>query len=308
VRWTPGQLPDLTKRVAVVTGGNSGIGFHTARHLAEHGASVVLACRNTAAADTAAERIRSASPAAQVAVAELDLASIESVRSFAAAWDGPLDLLINNAGVMAPPRRRTTQDGFELQFGTNHLGHFVLTGLLLDALRDSEHGARVITVASVAHLGGTEEVLDANAGAADGGYNAQRTYSNSKLANLLFALQLHREFTERGLPMTSTAAHPGVSATGLVGDAQGMGANPFIRIFAPPMMRLVTQGANAGSRAVLYAATAAEPGSYTGPQLLGETRGRIGPARLSAQARDEKLARRLWQVSEELTGFRYNWP
>lgn len=303
--WTPGQLPDLTKRVAVVTGGNSGIGFHTARHLAEHGARVVLACRNTAAAEAAAERLRARNPAGEIGVGELDLASIASVRAFAAAWDGPLDLLINNAGVMAPPRRRTTADGFELQFGTNHLGHFVLTGLLLDALRDSEHGARVVTVSSVAHLGGTDAVVDGNAGP---GYDAQQTYSNSKLANLLFALQLHREFTAHGLPNTSTAAHPGVSATGLVGDSQGMGANPLIRTLAPPVMRIFTQGANAGSRAVLYAATEAEPGSYTGPQLLGETRGRIGPARLSAQARDEKLARRLWQVSEELTGLRYSWP
>jgi NAD(P)-dependent dehydrogenase (short-subunit alcohol dehydrogenase family) len=304
VRWTAAELPDLTKRTAVVTGANSGIGFHTARELAAHGARVVLACRNVASGEAAAGRIRAGGAAdADIDVQELDLSSMASVRAFGEAWDGPLDLLINNAGVMAPPKFTTTADGFELQFGTNHLGHFVLTGLLLPALI-AEAGGRVVTVASIAHHGATAGVLDANVG---NSYNPQKTYSNSKLANLLFALQLHREFVGHDLPVTSTAAHPGVSATGLVGDRQGMGASWLMRNVAPAFVKVFTQSATAGARASLFAATDAEPGSFTGPQLIGQTRGRIGPAKLSAQAQDEKLARKLWHVSEELTGFRYTW-
>jgi NAD(P)-dependent dehydrogenase (short-subunit alcohol dehydrogenase family) len=300
VRWTPSQLPDLSGRTAIVTGGNSGIGFHTARQLAAHGARVVMACRNLDAARSAAAAMRAGDA---VTVAKLDLSSAASVRNFAEVWDGPLHLLVNNAGVMAPPKLSMTEDGFEKQFGTNHLGHFVLTGLLLPALIESGAG-RVVTVASVAHHGGTEDVLEGNLG---GPYNAQQAYSNSKLANLLFAMELHRELTAHELPVTSTAAHPGVSATGLVADPEGMGSNPFIRVVGPLFVKVFTQSARAGSRSVLYAATEARPGSYTGPQLLGETRGPIGPARLAPLAQDEKLARRLWQVSEEMTGLRYAW-
>lgn len=310
--WTPGQLPDLSKRVAIVTGGNSGIGFHVARELAAHGARVVLACRDVGAGREAAERISGGASGGvsgdvvvrDVEVAELDLASMDSVRHFAGGWEGPLDLLVNNAGVMAPPRRAHTRDGFELQFGTNHLGHFVLTGLLLPALLAAEEPSRVVTVSSVAHRNGNESVVDGNASEP---YNPQQTYANSKLANLLFAMQLHRELSGRELPVASTAAHPGVSATGLFSDREGMGANTVMRTMAPAFVRIFTQAAAAGARPVLYAATEAAPGSYTGPQLFGETRGRVGPARLSPQARDEKLARRLWQVSEELTGYRYQW-
>jgi NAD(P)-dependent dehydrogenase (short-subunit alcohol dehydrogenase family) len=299
VAWKSDRLPDLTGRTAIVTGGNSGLGFHTARGLAEHGASVVIACRNLEQGRAAAARMHG-----DVRVASIDLASMASVREFGESWDGSLELLINNAGVMAPPRPASTDDGFERQFGTNHLGHFVLTGLLLPALIKSGQG-RVVTVASIAHHGGTDGVLEANRGSEP--YNAQKTYSQSKLANLLFALELHRQLTAHGLPVTSVAAHPGVSATGLFGDREGMGANPFMRTVAPVFVKAFTQSAAAGARATLFAAIEAEPGSYTGPQLFGETRGPIGPARLSAAAGDEKLARRLWKVSEELTGFRYDW-
>jgi NAD(P)-dependent dehydrogenase (short-subunit alcohol dehydrogenase family) len=299
VGWKASQLPDLTGRTAIVTGANSGIGLQTTKQLAAHGASVVMACRNVDGGRAAAAALRTDG---DVTVAPLDLASAASVRDFAEAWDGPLDLLINNAGVMAPPKFAKTADGFERQFGTNHLGHFVLTGLLLRSLIRAE--GRVVTVASIAHHGGTDAVLDGNLG---DGYNSQKTYSNSKLANLLFALELHRELNAHQVPVTSTAAHPGVSATGLVGDREGMGASPFMRTVGPVFVKIFTQSASAGARATLYAATEAEPGSYTGPQILGETRGRIGPARLSPQAQDEKLARRLWQVSEEMTGFRYEW-
>ena len=259
-----------------------------------------MACRNVEAGEAAAAAL---SADGAVRVARLDLASTASVREFAETVSGPLNLLINNAGVMAPPKLSYTEDGFEKQFGTNHLGHFVLTGLLLPMLIESGNG-RVVTVSSVAHHGGTEAVLEGNLG---DGYHSQRTYENSKLANLLFALELHRELTAHALPVISTAAHPGVSATGLVPDREGMGANPLMRFAGPVFLKLFVQSAAAGARATLYAATEAAPGSYTGPQWFGETRGPIGPARLSSYAQDEKLARRLWQVSEEMTGLRYEW-
>ncbi|HKC29228.1 MAG TPA: SDR family NAD(P)-dependent oxidoreductase, partial [Jatrophihabitans sp.] len=233
----------------IVTGANSGIGFHTAKQLAAHGAQVTMACRNVDAAKSAAAAMGLENV---VRAARLDLSSAASVREFAEAWDGPLHLLVNNAGVMAPPKLAVTIDGFERQFGTNHLGHFVLTGLLLPALVAAD-SARVVTVASIAHHDGTEAVLEGNLGEP---YNAQKTYSNSKLANLLFALELHRELSAHGLPVTSTAAHPGVSATGLFGDRDGMGASQFMRLAAPMFVKIFTQSAAAGARATLYAATA----------------------------------------------------
>lgn len=298
--WTEAQLPDLSGRTAVVTGANSGIGYYTALALARRGCRVVLACRNTASGEDAARKIR-----ATVEVRELDLASMGSVRAFAEQWDGPLDLLVNNAGVMAPPKFTTTVDGYELQFGTNHLGHFVLTGLLLSSLLSAAGGARVVTVSSTAHHPGTEDVLDGNTIEP---YDRQKTYSNSKLANLLFAFELQREASARGLPLVSAAAHPGVSATGLVIDRQGLGASAVVRTFAPVFLRMFTQSAKAGARATLFAATEAEPGSYTGPTRFAESRGAIGVANLSDLARDEKFARRLWQRSEELTGLHFPWP
>lgn len=299
VSWTAADLPDLSERTAIVTGANSGIGLTTATQLARHGARVVLACRNLAAGRAAARQI-----GAGASGAHLDLASMASVRAFTQSWDGPLHLLINNAGVMAPPKPATTADGFELQFGTNHLGHFVLTGLLLPAMVHSGD-ARVVTVSSIAHRSGTPAVLDANAGEA---YHPQRTYANSKLANLLFAQELQRRLTGHHMPVTSTAAHPGIAATGLFTDREGMGASALLRAVGPPVLTVVSQSSRAAARAVLYAATAAEPGSYTGPRRFGETRGPIGAARASAAAQDRTLARRLWNVSEELTGFRYPWP
>jgi NAD(P)-dependent dehydrogenase (short-subunit alcohol dehydrogenase family) len=295
-------LPDLSGRTAVVTGGNSGIGFYTADALAARGATVVLACRDLVRAERAVAKI-AAKRHGDVRATGLDLASMTSVRTFAQSWTGPVDLLVNNAGVMAPPDPRRTADGFELQFGTNHLGHFVLTGLLLPALLAST-SARVVTVASIAHHGGTADVLDGNAGS----YEPRQAYANSKLANLLFAIELERQVRARQLPLISVAAHPGVAATGLFTDAEGMGANRVVRVVAPAVLRMFTQSARAGSHGVLFAATQAAPGSYTGPQRFSETRGRLGPAKRSEAAQDEKLALRLWHVSEELTGFQYPWP
>ncbi|MEP7179982.1 MAG: oxidoreductase [Pseudonocardiales bacterium] len=304
MKWTEDRLPSVAGRVAVITGANSGIGWFTARELTRHGMRVVLACRDVVKGEQAVGRIRATVPTADVDVAELNLASMKSVQKFADWWRGRLDLLINNAGVMAPPKPAATEDGFELQFGTNHLGHFVLTGLLLPDLLTAP-APRVVTVASLAHYGGTDSVLEGNVGEA---YHPQRTYSNSKLANLLFAQELQRMAAERHLSLVSVAAHPGVASTGLVGDPQGMGTNRFMRTVAPVFVKAFTQSAKAGARSTLYAATEAEPGSYTGPQRFGETRGPIGAARLSTFASDEQLARRLWQVSEELTGFHYTWP
>jgi NAD(P)-dependent dehydrogenase (short-subunit alcohol dehydrogenase family) len=302
--WSATQLPDLTGRTAVITGANSGIGWQTAKALAQHGCRVVLACRDVDRGKQSAERIRTVRRDADVEVGQLDLASMNSVREFGESRFEPIDFLINNAGVMAPPRRTLTADGFELQFGTNHLGHFVLTGLLLPLLLQTER-PRVVTVCSVAHKGGGSDVVDANA---FGPYRGSRAYSNSKLANLLFAQELQRRAVARHSPLSSTAAHPGIAATGLVGDPDGVGMNRFVRVVGPAFVRVIMQSAASGARATLFAATEAEPGSYTGPQRFGETRGPIGRASLSEQAADIRLAGKLWGVSEDLTGFRYAWP
>jgi NAD(P)-dependent dehydrogenase (short-subunit alcohol dehydrogenase family) len=299
--WSPADLPDLSGRTAVVTGANSGIGLFTALELARHGAAVTLACRNTESGEQAAARIRAEADGAAVRVERLDLSSLDSVADFAGRWDGALDLLVNNAGVMTPPRYRETADGFELQFGTNHLGHFALTGRLLPALLAAD-AARVVTVASIAHFRGKADVLDGNPRR---GYRPEPAYANSKLANVLFAVELQRRAAAAGSALTSVAAHPGVSATGLVTSTQGLGAIPGVRLLAPPVLRLLFQSAEAGAHPTLYAATAAEPGSYTGPQSLRETRGKVGPAKRNPLTRDEGLAAKLWDLSEEQTGVRF---
>ena len=291
--WKPADLPDLTGRTAVVTGANSGIGTHTARELAAHGAEVVLACRNLDSGRRAA-----ASMTGSTRVEELDLASQKSVQSFAERWEGPLDLLVNNAGVMTPPRYRETEDGFELQYGTNHLGHFALTGRLLPALARGD-SPRVVTIASIAHHGGDERVLEGNP---EETYRPSPAYGNSKLANVLFARELNRRAREAGSPVVSTAAHPGVSATNLFASTDGMGSNRLIRAAAPFFMPVLFQSAKAGANPTLYAATVAEPGSYSGCQWLKESRGPVGPAKLSRHASNDDLARRLWELSEQQTG------
>ena len=298
-RWTAADLPDLTGRTAVVTGATSGIGRVTAAELAAHGARVVVAVRNL---EAGAELVRELP--GEASVLGLDLASLESVRRAAATVDEPIDILVNNAGVMYPPRLRRTEDGHELQFQTNHLGHFALTGLLLPRLLEAE-APRVVTVASIAHHRGRRSVVEANLG---GRYNPQRAYGNSKLANLLFAMELQRRAAAADSALTSTAAHPGVSNTGLFSDAEGLGAIPLVATLATPVMGLLFPGSAPGAEASLYAATVAEPGSYTGPTSLFESRGAIGPAKLSEAARDEELAVRLWELSEELTGVTFEFP
>jgi NAD(P)-dependent dehydrogenase (short-subunit alcohol dehydrogenase family) len=295
--FKPKHLPDLTGIKAVVTGANSGIGFPTAAALADHGADVVLACRNTEAAHEVAGKVKGI-----CTVEELDLASQTSIHEFVERFEGSLDLLINNAGVMTPPQYRETAEGHELQFGTNHLGHFALTGLLLPALLKSE-SPRVVTVASIAHHRGDESVLEGNP---ESSYDPQKAYGNSKLANLLFAFELNRRAEAAESRLISTAAHPGVAATNLVGSSDGMGSNPIVRMTAPLFMPVFFQSSGAGANPTLWAATYGEPGSYVGPQRLMESRGRLGDAKSSRHARNEDLARKLWDLSEAKTGVTFD--
>ena len=295
--FKPKDLPDLTGTRAVVTGANSGIGFHTAAALVEPGALVVRASPNPAPGREAAKKFKGV-----CTVEELDLASQTSIHAFVDRFDGSLDLLINNAGVMTPPKYRTTAEGHELQFGTNHLGHFALTGLLLPALLKSE-SPRVVTVASIAHHRGDETVLEGNPEAT---YEPQHTYGNSKLANLLFAAELHRRSEAAGSRLVSAAAHPGVAATNLVGSPDGMGANPIIRRTAPFFMPVIFQSSKAGANPTLWAATYGEPGSYVGPRWLMESRGRLGEANRSRHATNAELARQLWDISEAKTGVTFD--
>ncbi|CAM5704540.1 MULTISPECIES: oxidoreductase [Streptomyces] len=290
-KWNATRLPDLTGRTAVVTGANSGIGLTAARALAGAGAHVVLAVRDLARGGAAAARV-----AGSTEVRRLDLADLDSVREFAAGWDRPLDLLINNAGVMMVPEQRTKQ-GFELQFGTNHLGHFALTTLLLPRITD-----RVVTVASGAHRMGDRMIHFENVNLR-GNYSPTRAYAQSKLANLLFTLELQRRLTEAGSAVRALAAHPGWAATNL----QSRTANPFTRLFMRAGNRFLAQDDEAGALPTLYAATENMPGaSYVGPDGPAEMRGAPTLVGRSAAASDPAAARRLWTLSEELTGVR--WP
>ncbi len=302
--WTLNDLPDRTGTSAVVTGANSGIGYPTALELARRGARVTLACRSAAKGAAAAERIRAELPGADVAAAVLDLSRSDSVAAFADAWQGPLDLLVNNAGVMAPLHRAETADGFELQFGTNHLGHFALTGRLLGALRAAP-APRVVTVSSLAHRSAAGD-FPADAQSVRR-YRAQMSYGNSKLANLLFALELQRRATAAGDNLASVAAHPGLASTNLVVNPDGIGGTRLFRLVAPLVVRLIAQSAADGALPTLYAASAAEPGTYIGPQSLRESRGLPGLATMSPQAVDPVRATRLWDLSEDLTGVHYDW-
>jgi NAD(P)-dependent dehydrogenase (short-subunit alcohol dehydrogenase family) len=300
-KWTAGLMRPQRGRTAVVTGANSGLGLSTARELARAGARVVLACRNLDKGETAVNDVHEAVPEAAVELEQLDLGSLDSVRAFAERFldghDG-LDLLINNAGVMAPPRRETS-DGFELQLGTNHLGHFALTGLLLGAM-DGRADARVVTVSSGAHRMGRIS-FDNLQGTRR--YNRWRAYGQSKLANLLFMYELDRRLTEAGSPVKSLAAHPGYSATNLQSSAPPF----FDRLAMAIPNRVFAQSADMGALPTLYAATENLPGgTYVGPDGIGEQRGHPTIVGSAGAARDPETARRLWEVSEELTGVSFD--
>jgi NAD(P)-dependent dehydrogenase (short-subunit alcohol dehydrogenase family) len=299
-KWTTAQIPDQSGRVALVTGANSGLGLVTARELARAGARVVMACRNEEKGREAVRAVEVRAPGAEVELESLDLASLDSVRGIAERVrerHPAIDLLINNAGVMAPPRGETA-DGFELQLGTNHLGHFALTGLLLDTLEGRED-VRVVTLTSNAHKGG-RIAFDNLRG--ERRYFRWSAYSQSKLANLMFALELDRRLRAAGSGIKSLAAHPGWSATKL----QSAGPPKLDALLMVPVNRFYAQSDEMGALPTLYAATVPglESGTYIGPDGAGEMRGyprRVSPSRT---ARDEAQARRLWEVSEELTGVR----
>jgi len=298
--WTTKQIPDQTGRRAVVTGANSGLGIVVAQELARAGAEVVLACRDADRGAAAVEQIQTASPGALVEFRQLDLADLGSVREFAgrlAAKSRPLDLLVNNAGVMAPPRRLSA-DGFELQLATNHLGHFALTGLLLDRLLSSPAG-RVVSVSSVLHKSGRIDFDDLQGAET---YSRWRAYAQSKLANLLFAFELDRRARAAGVSLASVAAHPGYANTNL--QAASGGAFARVLALANPFF---AQSAAAGALPLLCAATTAVEGaSYLGPDGPGERRGYPRLVNASAAAHDEATAERLWTVSEELTGVSFD--
>jgi NAD(P)-dependent dehydrogenase (short-subunit alcohol dehydrogenase family) len=304
--WTAAQIPDQSGRQVVVTGANSGLGLVTARELARAGASVVLACRNPAKGERALASVRAVAPGADARLEALDLADLGSVREFAqrlgSEWDR-LDLLINNAGVMAPPRRTTT-DGFESQFGTNHLGHFALTGLLLDRLSAAGRAGsdpRVVTLSSAAHRVGSIKFDDLQR---EHGYNNWLAYGQSKLANLMFCFELQRRVTAAGSPLRSLAAHPGYSATNL----QSAGPARFYERWPMAVAnKLIAQSAEMGALPTLYAATAPDlpGGTFVGPDGLAEARGHPRIVGAAGKAYDEAAWLRLWEASEELTGVHY---
>jgi NAD(P)-dependent dehydrogenase (short-subunit alcohol dehydrogenase family) len=300
--WTDAQIPDQSGRTAVVTGANSGIGFQAARRLAQHGARVVLAVRDADRGEAAAERIAMDGGAPRPEVRRLDLADLASVRAFAEGFGEPLDVLVNNAGVMALPRR-TTADGFEMQLGTNHLGHFALTGLLLDRLLERP-GARVVTVSSGAHRMGRVRFDNLQG---ERHYQRWLAYGQSKLANLLFAAELQRRATAAGLDLLSVAAHPGYASTNLQVRGAQMDGSALKEHGAVLLNRLVGQSDDMGALPTLYAATSPDVrgGGYFGPDGPFESRGHPRPVGRSGAARDPETARRLWEVSEDLTGVRY---
>jgi NAD(P)-dependent dehydrogenase (short-subunit alcohol dehydrogenase family) len=288
-KWTAADLPTLDGRTVVITGANSGIGLVAARALGRAGARVVLAVRDTAKGEQAAATIDGDSE-----VRRLDLADLASIRAFADGWEGDLDVLINNAGVMATPERRTA-DGFELQIGTNHLGHFALTNLLLPRITD-----RVVTVSSGAHRMGRLRLDDLNW--KRGGYQRWPAYGQSKLANLLFTLELQRRLSEVGSSVRALAAHPGYAATNLQQHTESRLQDGLMAIGN----RVLAQSDEMGALPTLFAATQDVPGaSYVGPDGFAEQRGHPTLVGRSAAASDPEGAAALWTLSEELTGVRF---
>ncbi len=303
--WTTDDIPALDGRTALVTGANSGIGFVAARELASHGARVLLGCRDPERAADAAGRIRAAAPQAQVEIVPLDLADLSAVATAAADVHGRverLDLLVNNAGVMATPQRRTA-DGFELQFGTNHLGHFALTGRLLDVLLAAD-AARVVTVSSNAHKLGRMHFDDLQS---ERRYRKWSAYGQAKLSNLLFAFELQRRAQAASSALLSLAVHPGYSATNLQATGPqmaGHGLEERVNVLAN---RVFAQTDEQGALPTLYAATVPDlpPGAYIGPDGFLEMRGSPKLTDATRAAKDIGDAERLWALSEQLTGVRF---
>ena len=307
--WSAKDILSQEGKTWAVTGANSGIGLVTSRELARAGAAVVLGCRDRERGRRALEDVERVALSAKPVLVQLDLADLGSVRDFAGVVSerfGHLDGLVNNAGVMAPPRQETA-DGFELQLGTNHLGHFALTGLLLDLLRSAPGEARVVTVSSVAHRIGSIDFDDLQG---ERSYSRWGRYGQSKLANLLFAYELARRSDAGGWGIRSTAAHPGYAATHLQSSGPGLGGG-ISSLLNVTVMRatnvLVAQSDEMGALPTLYAATVPEmpQGGFAGPSGPGEARGHPKLVSSSGASRSEADAQRLWDVSEELTGVRY---
>jgi NAD(P)-dependent dehydrogenase (short-subunit alcohol dehydrogenase family) len=310
-KWKAADIPSLAGKRVIITGANSGIGYHAALKLARKGAQVVLACRDRQRGDDALARLHADSPGTHTELAILDLASLSSVRDFAEkelAQHRPLHILINNAGVMAPPRRLQTADGFELQFGTNVLGHFALTALLMPALEQaaaaSHDRPRIVTLASIAHKRGQLNFDDLQSTKT---YSPVKAYQQSKLADLIFAFELDRRLRTANSRVMSVAAHPGVANTNLFRAGDHGPLEKTLRNLFGHVIGIVLNTDSEGALPTLYAATApdAEDGGYYGPQGLQEMRGDIvDRAVVAPQARDASTATRLWQTCEDLTGIK----
>lgn len=299
--WTTRDIPDQSGRLAIVTGATGGLGLEAALGLAAARADVILAARNPDKGRVAEDLIRHRVPGARVGFEPLDLASLASVQAFAQRmiWEGrAVDVLINNAGVMDLPTRRTTADGHEQQFGVNYLSHFALTARLLPLLKAGK--ARVVQLSSIAHRGGRIAIDDLNA---ERGYRSWAVYQQSKLAMLMFAIELQRRSEANGWGLTSVAAHPGVARTDLVPNGSGT-ERPLRTMITRALIGALGHSAAAGALPVLMAATAPEvtPGGHYGPQGAGEGRGKPGAARIDPAATDAEVAARLWDASERMTG------
>lgn len=306
-KWTEDDIPDLSGKRALVTGAASGIGLQAAKALARHGAEVLLVDRNEQAGTEAVEAIRALRPDARVDYLPLDLSCQQAVRHFTCRLvrqGKPLDLLINNAGIQPMSERRSTIDGFELTFGIGHLGHFTFTAGLLPLLLRSP-SPRVVTVSSLVHKSGS---FDWNDLQMERGYFAQRPYNQTKLANLLFARELQRRATAAGINLLSIAVHPGVTRTNIGASRKEQGKfrliDHFISLMTFLVMSLLGQSARAGAWPTLYAATAlgVVPGGFYGPDGFGEMKGSPASAKITRRGLDDAAARRLWKISEQLTG------
>ena len=305
-RWNEKSVPDQSGKRILITGANSGIGFEAARVLAQHGAQVILACRNEQKALSAMARIRGLYPRASLQFMPLDLGSQQSIRELAALFFeqyDSLDILINNAGVMWLPESRTV-DGFESQLGTNHLGHFTLTGLLLPALLKTP-GARVVTISSIAHRDGQIHFDDLWL---QQGYRKHTAYAQSKLANLMFARELQKRLSKAGSSVISVAAHPGVASTHLAVPGFEQGGQTLLAKAMQILTPVVAQSALKGALPTLYAATSheVEGGEYYGPSGFYEAFGYPGKATSTGRSRKEDVWQKLWEVSEQLTGVHYD--
>lgn len=307
--WTPVDIPSQAGRTALVTGANSGLGYQTALALGRAGAEVVMAVRDLGKGLRAADAIRRETPRAWLNVEHLDVAALASVRAFAERWGSrPLHLLIANAGVMAVPVRQVTADGFELQLATNFLGHFALGGRLLPALRAAP-GARVVTLSSLAHRSGRIDFADLQGAR---GYRPWKAYGQSKLAMLMWALELQRRSDREGWGVLGLSAHPGYARTALqtTGPSLGKPMPALVKRVIKLVEPVISHDAAAGALPVLRAATdlAARDGSYWGPDGFMELTGGPAPAKAAPHARDEAVARRLWDEAERLTGVRWGEP